>query len=129
MTTTATIPDSDLVFRRDRDGRRAPTHLPVRAERVRPGYWRVTFDNAPFNLYDPEVEAALAEIVGRLEADPGVKVVVFDSALPDFFMAHLNLGTRRSSRPAGRAWRPRTRASPACWPGSRSRSAFSRRRS
>lgn len=68
------------------------THLPVRAERVSPGYWRVTFDNAPFNLYDPEVEAALAEIVGRLEADPGVKVVVFDSALPDFFMAHLNLG-------------------------------------
>ena len=67
-------------------------HLPVRAERVSPGYWRVTFDNAPFNLYDPEVEAALAEIVGRLEADPDVKVVVFDSALPDFFMAHLNLG-------------------------------------
>jgi enoyl-CoA hydratase/carnithine racemase len=52
----------------------------------------VTFDNAPFNLYDPEVEAALAEIVGRLEADPDVKVVVFDSALPGFFMAHLNLG-------------------------------------
>jgi enoyl-CoA hydratase/carnithine racemase len=38
------------------------------------------------------VEAALAAIVGRLEADPDVKVVVFDSALPDFFMAHLNLG-------------------------------------
>ena len=67
-------------------------HLPVRAERISPGYWRVTLDNPPFNLYDPEMEAALAEIVGELEADPDAKVVVFDSALPDFFMAHLDLG-------------------------------------
>ncbi|MGP3633616.1 enoyl-CoA hydratase/isomerase family protein [Streptomyces sp. 24-1644] len=65
---------------------------PVRAQRVSPGYWRVTFANPPINLYDPEVEASLAGIVGRLEADPDVKVVIFDSALPDFFMAHLNLG-------------------------------------
>ena len=28
MTTTATIPDSDLVFRRDRDGRRALVFVP-----------------------------------------------------------------------------------------------------
>lgn len=26
---------------------------PVRAERRGPGYWRVTFDNPPLNLYDP----------------------------------------------------------------------------
>lgn len=67
---------------------------PVRTERVHPGYWRVTFDNAPLNFYDPEVEAALVGIVERLDAAPegDVKVVVFDSALPDFFMAHLNLG-------------------------------------
>ncbi|WP_406437325.1 enoyl-CoA hydratase/isomerase family protein [Streptomyces sp. NBC_01613] len=51
----------------------------------------MTFDNAPLNLYDPEIEAALAGIVDRLEADLDVKVVVFDSALPDFFMAHLDL--------------------------------------
>jgi hypothetical protein len=25
----------------------------VHAERRVPGYWRVTFDNPPFNLYDP----------------------------------------------------------------------------
>ncbi|WP_405136451.1 enoyl-CoA hydratase/isomerase family protein [Nocardia sp. NBC_01388] len=65
---------------------------PVRAERRSPAYWRVTFDNPPFNLYDPEVEASLAQIVKHLEADPEVKVVVFDSALDDFFMAHLDLG-------------------------------------
>ncbi|MFD3843147.1 enoyl-CoA hydratase/isomerase family protein [Streptomyces sp. NPDC058642] len=66
-------------------------NAPVRAELRSPGYWRVTFNHPPINLYDPEVEASLAGIVERLEADPDVKVVVFDSALPDFFMAHLNL--------------------------------------
>ncbi|MEU6845459.1 enoyl-CoA hydratase/isomerase family protein [Streptomyces sp. NPDC046716] len=70
----------------------AGAHSLVRAEQQSPGYWRVTFDNPPFNLYDPEVETALAEVVDRLENDSEVKVVVFDSALPDFFMAHLNLG-------------------------------------
>ncbi|MFJ6085006.1 enoyl-CoA hydratase/isomerase family protein [Streptomyces sp. NPDC092369] len=70
----------------------APASAPVRAERQSPGYWRVTFDNPPLNLYEPEVETALAEVVARLEAEPDVKVVVFDSAVPDFFIAHLNLG-------------------------------------
>lgn len=65
---------------------------PVRAERRGPAYWRVTFDYPPLNLYDPEVEQGLARIVDQLEADAEVKVVVFDSALADFFMAHLNLG-------------------------------------
>jgi enoyl-CoA hydratase/carnithine racemase len=65
---------------------------PVRAELRGPGYWSVTFDNPPFNLYDPEVEASLAAAVDQVEADPDAKVVVFDSALPEFFMAHLNLG-------------------------------------
>jgi len=67
------------------------TGAPVRAERVTAAHWRVTFDNPPINLYDPEVESALAAIVADLEADSEVKVVVFDSALPDFFLAHLDL--------------------------------------
>src|SRR5271170_1068238 len=65
---------------------------PVRAEQRAPSYWRVTFDNPPFNLYDPEVEECLARVVDQLVADPEIKAVVFDSALPDFYMAHLNLG-------------------------------------
>ncbi|MEU4841835.1 enoyl-CoA hydratase/isomerase family protein [Nocardia testacea] len=63
----------------------------VRGEKISPGYHRVTFDNPPLNLYDPEVEARLAEIVEQLDADPEVKVVVFDSAHPDFFIAHHNI--------------------------------------
>ncbi|GAA3466530.1 hypothetical protein [Nonomuraea roseola] len=56
---------------------------PVRAERRGPAYWRVTFDNPPLNLYDPEVEGCLTRIGYQLEADAEVKVVVFDSALAD----------------------------------------------
>jgi enoyl-CoA hydratase/carnithine racemase len=67
-------------------------HAPARAERRGAGYWRVTFDNPPFNLYDPEVETSLEAVVDQVEADPDAKVVVFDSALPEFFMAHLSLG-------------------------------------
>jgi len=49
-------------------------HLPVRTESISPGYWRVTLDSPPFNLYDPELEAALAEFIGQLEANPDAKV-------------------------------------------------------
>jgi hypothetical protein len=34
------------------------SHTPVRAEQPSPGYWRVTFDNPPLNLYEPEMETA-----------------------------------------------------------------------
>jgi enoyl-CoA hydratase/carnithine racemase len=80
------------------------THLPVRSERRGPAHWLVTFDNPPLNLYNPEVEAALARIVDQLEADPEVKVVVFDSALPDFFMAHLDLGRIREFEEGMPTW-------------------------
>jgi len=65
---------------------------PVSADRRGPAYWRVTFDNPPLNIYDPELEAGLVRIVDELETDTEVKVVVFDSAVDDFFMAHLDLG-------------------------------------
>ncbi|TWP53964.1 enoyl-CoA hydratase/isomerase family protein [Lentzea tibetensis] len=55
------------------------------------GYWRVTFDNPPINLVDPETIVALSALLDRLEADPAVKVVVFDSADEDFFLAHFDV--------------------------------------
>jgi enoyl-CoA hydratase/carnithine racemase len=41
------------------------------------------------NLFDPEVTASLQGLVDLLEADDEVKVV-FDSADPEHFMAHLD---------------------------------------
>lgn len=54
-------------------------------------YWRVTLDNPPINLFDPEMVAGLQALIEQLERDREVKVVVFDSANPDFFIAHLDL--------------------------------------
>ncbi len=56
-----------------------------------PAYWRVTIDNPPLNLFDPELSDELEALIKRLEADADVKVVVFDSANPDYFMAHIDL--------------------------------------
>ncbi len=56
-----------------------------------PGYWRATFSNPPINLIDPDTIAELSQLVTSLEADPDVKVIVFDSRDPDFFLAHYDI--------------------------------------
>src|SRR6202023_3427953 len=56
-----------------------------------PQYWRVTFDNPPINLIDPEMIVALYELLTTIEQDNRVAVVVFDSAGPEVFMAHYDL--------------------------------------
>lgn len=52
------------------------------------GLWTATFDNPPINLIDPDTIGELQELLVALETDPCVKVVVFRSADPDFFLAH-----------------------------------------
>jgi enoyl-CoA hydratase/carnithine racemase len=58
---------------------------------VSPGYLNVTFDNPPINLFDPETFAGLRLLQEHVE-DPAndVRVIVFESAHPDFFFAHLD---------------------------------------
>src|SRR5258708_18162336 len=53
-----------------------------------PGLWIATFCNPPINLIDPDTILELQDLVTALESDPKVKVVLFRSADPDFFMAH-----------------------------------------
>src|SRR5690242_19916994 len=55
---------------------------------VSPSYWRVTFDNGPVNLMDPDTLDQLGALVGRIETDPHLTVVVFRSDTPGYFMAH-----------------------------------------
>ena len=43
-------------------------------------YWRVTFDNPPFNIFGPETIPQLNAVITQIEKDPRVRVVVFDSA-------------------------------------------------
>lgn len=57
-------------------------------EEVSGSYWRVTFDNGPVNLMDPDTVEQLADLVGRIEDAPDLTVVVFRSDNPGYFMAH-----------------------------------------
>ncbi|MEV0894926.1 enoyl-CoA hydratase/isomerase family protein [Promicromonospora sp. NPDC050262] len=57
-------------------------------DEVSPSYWRVTFDNGPVNLLDPDTVEQLAVLVDRIEAAPDLTVVVFRSDTPGYFMAH-----------------------------------------
>ena len=55
---------------------------------VSPSYWQVTVDNGPVNLLDPDTVEQLATLIGRMESDPDLTVVVFASEKPGYFMAH-----------------------------------------
>ena len=65
------------------------THLSV--DRRSPSYCRVTFDHPPINTITATTVAELAELVGLIEQDPDLNVVVFDSANPDFYLAHYDV--------------------------------------
>jgi enoyl-CoA hydratase/carnithine racemase len=60
----------------------------IRLERRSPFYWRVTFDLPPLNIFGPDTIPQLEEIIGSLEVDRDLKVVVFDSAVEGFFLTH-----------------------------------------
>lgn len=51
----------------------------------------LTLDNGPINLMDLALINDLDHAGQQLEADPAVKVVVLQSANPDFFIAHADL--------------------------------------
>jgi enoyl-CoA hydratase/carnithine racemase len=56
-------------------------------------YWKVTFANGPLNIVGPAEVRELVKIIELIEADQQVQVVVFDSAVPDNFIAHYDLLT------------------------------------
>src|ERR1700736_4253888 len=60
----------------------------LRLTRQSPAYWRVTIDNPPINVMGPEMVRQFQEVINALEADENVRVVVFDSALDDYFLNH-----------------------------------------
>jgi enoyl-CoA hydratase/carnithine racemase len=60
----------------------------IRLERLTPEYWRITLDNPPFNIFGPETIPQLNSVITQIETDPKVKVVVFQSAVPGFFLTH-----------------------------------------
>ncbi len=66
---------------------------PAKPEQIRltqrsPAYWRVTIDNPPINVMGPEIILQFQEVINALEVDENVRVVVFDSAVDDYFLNH-----------------------------------------
>jgi len=63
----------------------------LRLDRRSPAYWRVTFDHPPINTITATTIIELSQLVDLIERDPHLNVVVFDSANPDFFLAHYDI--------------------------------------
>ena len=55
------------------------------------GVARVTIDHPPINLFDLALMGEMDRVGREIEADPAVRVVVFDSADPEFFIAHADV--------------------------------------
>jgi enoyl-CoA hydratase/carnithine racemase len=56
-----------------------------------PGYWRIVFSNPPVNLLNSTTVLEIAEIIRRIETAQDLRVVVFASENPEFFMARYDL--------------------------------------
>jgi enoyl-CoA hydratase/carnithine racemase len=66
----------------------------IRMTRRSPAYWRVTIDNPPLNVMGPEMVKQFQQVMNALEADEQVRVVVFDSAVEDYFLNHSDFTTK-----------------------------------
>jgi enoyl-CoA hydratase/carnithine racemase len=65
---------------------------PVRLRQLSHGCFAVLIDNPPVNLVDPQVFARLFAVKAFAEnPDNDVRVLIFESANPEFFVAHMDL--------------------------------------
>jgi enoyl-CoA hydratase/carnithine racemase len=80
------------------------TYEQLRVTRTSPALWHVAFDAPPINLIGPQMVVELRELLDALESDPLVSVVIFESAIEDYFLAHWDIAADPelvNSLPAG----------------------------
>ena len=82
-----------------------PEHSQFNIDRTYPGRWTITFSNPPINIFVPETIVELGALMSDIEADRSVKVAVFQSANPDFFIAHLDVAKTAERSEALGQWR------------------------
>jgi enoyl-CoA hydratase/carnithine racemase len=73
--------------------------LAVRKER---GVAWVTIDNPPINLIDMRLAVELDALSRMVETAADIQVVVFESAVPDYFLSHADFRLLQQARDAGR---------------------------
>src|SRR6266403_4653521 len=64
---------------------------PLRVLEETPAYWRVVFDYPPFNVMDGTMFQSLQDLLARMDASQTLRVVVFESAILDFYLAHFDI--------------------------------------
>src|SRR3981189_884668 len=65
--------------------------VPVRVIEETSAYWRVVFDYPPFNIVDATIFEGLQDLLVRMDTSQSLRVVIFESASPDFYLAHFDL--------------------------------------
>ena len=65
--------------------------VPLQIIEETPAYWRVVFDYPPFNMMDDTIFEGLQDLLTRMDSSPSLRVVVFESANPEFYLAHFDL--------------------------------------
>ncbi len=87
MTST---PDSNVISSADPSTSLTASQV-VRVTEPWPGVLRAVIDNPPFNLFTPAVFAGL-RLLQQYVDNPanGIRVVIIESANPDFFIAHVD---------------------------------------
>src|ERR1700692_1616430 len=68
-------------------------------DRSRPGIWNVSVSTPPINMLDEGTIEELHGLIPLVEQDDQLKVVIFESADPDFFLAHYD--TSRAGQSSG----------------------------
>jgi len=61
--------------------------MKINTEQYSASFRRVIINNPPVNVFDREMSDEFQALLTKLEADDDVKVVVFESANPDYFIA------------------------------------------
>jgi enoyl-CoA hydratase/carnithine racemase len=64
---------------------------PVRVIEETTAYWRVLFDNPPFNIVDATIFEGLQDLLARMDANSNLRVIVFESANPHYYLSHFDL--------------------------------------
>ena len=90
----------------------SPDKRQLWVDRSRPEVWTVVISNPPINMLDDGTIRELHALLQQVESDEALKAIVFQSADPDFFIAHYDpsrgtqsIGASASHRSADEAGR------------------------
>ena len=75
------------------------TYRTLRVARTDEGVITVVIDAPPMNLIGPELVRDFVALLSELAADEGVRVMVLESADPEYFVPHVDLTRSRSTPP------------------------------